>query len=121
MAKATKYAKGFTLKTNTLGTKTAKIMLNHIKVKVGSLLLLAIALCGCTHTWNYENDDIAYRYYVIDAHADIPDADFATFEEASVYQKEYAEHHDYVIVKIDKRFKVYNMELTDTIQDIDEN
>jgi hypothetical protein len=98
-------------------------MLNHTTVKAGSLLLLAIALCGCTHTWNYPplkpNDqyrDIAYKYYVIDANADVPDASFETFEEASVYQKEYAEYHDYVIVKIDKSYKVYNMELTDRVK-----
>jgi hypothetical protein len=98
-------------------------MLNHTTVKVGSLLLLAIALCGCTHTWDYPpqqpNDQyrkIAYKYYVIDANADVPDASFETFEEASVYQKEYAEYHDYVIVKIDKSYKVYNMELTDRVK-----
>jgi hypothetical protein len=57
-------------------------------------------------------DDISsYRYYVIDANADVPDANFGTFEEAAVYQKEYAEYHDYVIVKIDDEYKVYNMQL----------
>ena len=88
------------------------------KIKIGSCLLLLIALCGCTHTWNhppmkphdyYKN--IAYRYYVIDANADVPDASFETFEEASVYQKEFAEYHDYVIVKLDETYKVYNMEI----------
>ena len=56
-------------------------------------------------------DDIfVYRYYVIDANSDVPDANFTSFKEAAVYQKEYAEYHDYVIVKIDERYNVYNME-----------
>ena len=55
------------------------------------------------------NDISGYRYYVIDANSDIPDANFTSFEEAAVYQKEYAEYHDYVIVKINKRYNVYNM------------
>ena len=104
-------------------------MLKNTEVKVGSSLwamlmcLLLVILCGCTHTWNHPplepNDhyrNIAYKYYVIDANADVPDASFETFEEASVYQKEYAEYHDYVIVKIDKSYKVYNMELTDRVK-----
>ncbi len=90
-------------------------MLKDTKVKVGSMLLLAIALCGCTTVHNYGNQDAAYRNYVIDANADVPDAKFETFEEASIYKKEFAEYHDYVIVKIDERYKVYNMELMGTI------
>ena len=50
-----------------------------------------------------------YKYYVIDINSDTPDAFFETFEEASVYQKEFAENHEYVIVKLDKGYKVYNM------------
>jgi hypothetical protein len=42
---------------------------------------------------------------------DVPDANFNTFEEASVYQKEFAEYHDYVIIKADGEFDVYNMEV----------
>lgn len=94
-------------------------MLNHTTVKVGSLLLLAIALCGCTHTViddKWDNQNISHKYYVIDANADVPDASFETFEEASTYQKEYAEYHDYVIVKIDERYKVYNMELNGSLE-----
>jgi len=90
------------------------IMLNNTKVKVGSLLLFVIAVCGCTYTFYKPNDqyrDLDYKYYVIDANADVPDASFGTFEEASVYQKEFAEYHDYVIVKIDETYKVYNMEI----------
>jgi hypothetical protein len=89
-------------------------MLNNTKVKVGSLLLFVIAVCGCTHTYYKPNDqyrDLDYKYYVIDANADVPDASFGTFAEAAVYQKEFAEYHDYVIVKIDKTYKVYNMEI----------
>jgi len=103
---------------SSLRNEAMNIILNNTKVKVGSLLLFAIAVCGCTHTWVYPplkpNDqykDLDYKYYVIDANADVPDASFETFEEASVYQKEFAEYHDYVIVKIDKTYKVYNMEI----------
>ena len=76
------------------------------------LLISAVLLCGCASSRILEPtpDDISsYRYYVIDANSDIPDANFLSFEEAAVYQKEYAEYHDYVIVKIDKRYNVYNM------------
>ena len=95
-------------------------MSKHTEVKVGSSLwtmlmsLLLIMLCGCTHTViddKWDNQNISHKYYVIDANADVPDASFETFEEASTYQKEYAEYHDYVIVKIDERYKVYNMEI----------
>ena len=51
-----------------------------------------------------------YKYYVIDTHSDIPDAFFETFDEASLYQKDFAEHHEYVIVKIHDQYNVYNME-----------
>jgi len=87
------------------------------------ILVVAVAIAamvigsGCSHTWVYPpskpNDqyrDIAYKYYVIDANADVPDAYFKTFEEAAIYQKDFAEHHEYVIVKIDEKYNVYNME-----------
>ena len=99
-------------------------MSNRTEVKVGSSLwamlmsLLLIMLCSCTHTWDYpplepneHYQNVAHKYYVIDANVDIPDASFETLKEASVYQKEFAEYHDYVIVKIDERYKVYNMEI----------
>ena len=78
-------------------------------------LISAILLCGCASSkiLNPSPDGLSgYRYYVIDANADVPDANFKTFEEAAVYQKEYAEYHDYVIVKLDDSFNVYNMEPT---------
>ncbi len=51
-----------------------------------------------------------YKYYVVDTHSDIPDAFFETFDEAALYQKDFAEHHEYVIVKIHDQYNVYNME-----------
>ena len=78
------------------------------------LLISAVLLCGCTTHKILDptpNDFSTYRYYVIDANSDVPDANFSTFEEAAVYQTEYAEYHDYVIVKIDDEYKVYNMQL----------
>jgi hypothetical protein len=78
------------------------------------LLISAVLLCGCTTHKILDptpSDFSTYRYYVIDANSDIPDANFTSFEEAAVYQKEYAEYHDYVIVKIDDEYKVYNMQL----------
>jgi hypothetical protein len=81
------------------------------------LLLSIVAICGCSYTWdssplkpNDQYRDTSYRYYVIDANSDIPDAFFETFDEASVYQKDFAENHEYVIVKIDEKYNAYNME-----------
>jgi len=75
------------------------------------IVLLSFLISGCFSPPKLEYESIAYRYYVIDVNAHIPDADFPTFKEASVYQKDFAEYHDYVIVKIDERYKVYNMEV----------
>ena len=78
---------------------------------------LLLFLCGCTITKFGEPLKLdlprenQHKYYVIDINADVPDANFKTFEEASVYQKEFAEYHDYVIVKADEEFSVYNMEV----------
>lgn len=98
-------------------------MSNHTKVKVSSslwaMLTSLLLMCGCTYTViddKWDNQNISYKYYVIDANADVPDASFETFKEASTYQKEYAEYHDYVIVKIDERYKVYNMELDGSLE-----
>ena len=84
---------------------------------VATVIAAILIGSGCNHTWSYpplkmddQYRDIAYKYYVIDAHADVPDAFFETYEEASTYQKDFAEHHEYVIVKMDKKYKVYNME-----------
>ena len=80
-----------------------------------TLLLISVGLlCGCASSKILDptpDNFSIYRYYVIDANSDVPDANFSTFEEAAVYQKEYAEYHDYVIVKIDDEYKVYNMEI----------
>ena len=56
------------------------------------LLISAALLCGCASSdilRPMPNDISGYRYYVIDANSDIPDANFTSFEEAAVYQKEY--------------------------------
>ena len=86
-----------------------------------AVALMALAGCKTNPPMDYKWEDIPqqpfisadYRYYVIDSHSDVPDAKFETFEEASVYQKEFAEYHDYVIVKIKDKYNVYNMELTE--------
>ena len=87
-----------------------------ILITVGAIAAILIG-SGCTHTWNYpplKPDDqyrnIAYKYYVIDANADVPDAFFKTFDEAAIYQKDFAAHHEYVIVKMEVKYNVYNME-----------
>ena len=87
-----------------------------ILVVVVAMVAIVIG-SGCSHTWYYPpqkpNDqyrDIGYKYYVIDAHSDIPDAHFTTYDEAATYQKEFAEHHEYVIVKMEGKYNVYNME-----------
>ena len=84
-----------------------------------SLVLLfaaTFAFSGCSHTigrpptkFILPTASAPYKYYVIDVNADEPDAYFETYEEASVYQKEFAQNHEYVIVKIDKTYHVYNM------------
>ena len=87
-------------------------------ILIAAIVIAAIVIgSGCTHTWNRPplepNDqyrNIAYKYYVIDANADVPDACFETFDEASTYQKDFAEHHEYVIVKMEGKYNVYNME-----------
>ena len=83
-------------------------------------LIILIFASGCTYTiirptkplphpLGISLENKAY-YYVIDANSDIPDAKFETYEEAATYQKEYAEYHDYVIVKLDNKYSIYNME-----------
>ena len=84
--------------------------MKSVKTLIGTVLL-SFFISGCSSLTKPEYNGVKYRYYVIDAHADVPDADFTTFKEASVYQKEFAEYHDYVIVKIEERYKVYNMEI----------
>ena len=90
-----------------------------------SLILLFAAtfiFSGCSHTIGrppiklmlpptpiLPSTEASHKYYVIDVNADQPDAYFETYEEASVYKKEFAKNHEYVIVKIDKTYKVYNM------------
>jgi len=75
------------------------------------ILSIAIAFCGCTHTWDSPPiKDSPYKYYVIDVNADVPDAFFEKYEEAATYQKDFAEHHEYVIVKMEGKYSVYNME-----------
>ena len=86
-----------------------------------AIALMALAGCKTNPSMDYEWEAIPqqpfisadYRYYVIDSNSDIPDAKFETFEEASVYQKEFAENHDYVIVKIKDEYNVYNMEFAE--------
>jgi len=81
-------------------------------LKIKFVVAILVLSCGCT-TWKWEQDGgwdrAAYRYYVIDANADEPDAYFETENEALEYKKDFAEYHDYVIVKIDEKYNVYNM------------
>ena len=84
-------------------------------ILVAATAILAIIVgAGCTITKVRpinipQGIDSPHKYYVIDINSDTPDAFFETFEEASIYQKEFAENHEYVIVKLDKGYKVYNM------------
>ena len=102
--------------------KDALTMLTMLTLVVlVAIALMALAGCKTNPPMDYEWKAIPqqpfisadYRYYVIDSHSDVPDAKFETLEEASVYQKEFAEYHDYVIVKIEDKYNVYNMELTE--------
>ena len=77
-------------------------------------LIILLFASGCTYTIIRPTKPLPHPlgvplrgetyYYVIDAHSDIPDAKFKTYTEAATYQKEYAEYHDYVIVKLNDRF-----------------
>ena len=85
-------------------------------ILIAATVIVAIVVgSGCTITKvrppinTPQGIDSPHKYYVIDINSDTPDAFFETFEEASVYQKEFAENHEYVIVKLDKKYKVYNM------------
>ena len=93
----------------------------EVVLVVATVILALVVGSGCSATklrppYKFDLDTpqgkeaSLYRYYVIDAHADIPDAFFETYNEASTYQKEFAAHHEYVIVKIEGKYNVYNME-----------
>ena len=110
--------------------KNLKIVIEEYWIWIFVILILS---SGCT-TFKWEHSppkDYKWKadeqhdggwsgtnnYYVIDANADVPDAYFMTKSEALTYQKEFAEHHDYVIVKIDKKYNVYNMDRPKKILD----
>ena len=68
----------------------------EVMLVVATVIAAILIGSGCTHTWNYpplkmddQYRDIAYKYYVIDAYADVPDAFFETYEEASRLLGEY--------------------------------
>mgnify|MGYP006229677003 FL=1 len=85
-------------------------------------LIILLFASGCTYTIIRPTKPLPHPlgtplvtetyYYVIDTYSDIPDAKFETYAEAATYQKEYAEYHDYVIVKLDNKYNIYNMEPT---------
>ena len=77
-----------------------------------ALLMVVLWSVGCRTTIEYkEIEPFVYEYYVVDPNSDIPDAFFETLNEAKNYKKEFAANHDYVIVKIDEKYQVYNMQL----------
>ena len=91
----------------------------EVALVVATVIAAIVIGVGCTATNPFDkrpirlNDpirDANYRYYVIDANADVPDAFFETYNEAATYQKDFAEHHEYVIVKMEGKYNVYNME-----------
>jgi hypothetical protein len=100
------------------------LKMNRLDFVLISILVILLLCSGCrTWEWKHPQDyklrkvdeqhdggwSATLNYYVIDANADVPDAYFETKNEALAYQKDFAEHHDYVIVKIDKKYNVYNM------------
>ena len=110
----------FSMEDSLLDLKVMKKRKRLTTLLVAGVVIMAISIgAGCTATNPFDRKpirlhnpttDINYKYYVIDANADVPDAFFETYGEASTYQKDFAEHHEYVIVKIDEKYKVYNME-----------
>jgi hypothetical protein len=99
------------------------LKMNRLDFVLILILVVLLLSSGCTTTkwyhpkhYEWEADErleggwkAIHNYYVIDANADVPDAYFETKSEALTYQKDFAEHHDYVVVKIDKKYNVYNM------------
>lgn len=83
------------------------------------IIVASLMLCGCTTLkWKHNPDGNeslswpeSYNYYVIDPHSDTPDAYFINLKEAKKYKKDFAENHDYVIVKIESKYNVYNVQL----------
>ena len=83
------------------------------------LFITGTMLCGCTSLkWKQTPDGEqpitwpeSYNYYVIDPNSDVPDAYFANLKEAKRYKKDFAANHDYVIVKMDSKYNVYNVQL----------
>jgi hypothetical protein len=77
-----------------------------------ALLVIVVLIVGCRTTTEYkEIEPFSYEYYVVDPHSDVPDAYFQTLNEAKSYKREFAANHDYVIVKMDEKYNVYNMQL----------
>jgi len=74
-------------------------------IKAGALggvlvALIVWSLLGCATPDYKDFKDVAYRYYVIDEHAEIPDAYFETKEEAESYKRYFEKHHTYKIVSV---------------------
>ena len=91
--------------------------IKEVTLVIATLLVAMVIGSGCASRSSIEWESVpqqpfanTYKYYVIDTNSDIPDAHFTTYEEAAVYQKEFAEHHEYVIVKTEGKYNVYNME-----------
>ena len=75
-------------------------------------LIVVVLSVGCRSAIEYkEIEPFSYEYYVVDPNSDIPDAYFKTLNEAKNYKREFAANHDYVIVKVDEQYKIYNMQL----------
>jgi len=95
------------------------ILLSFVDALAVSCLFVGLPiLCGChTMEWKHQEDQDKdggwtrgiYHYYVIDPNSDQPDAYFETKNEALEYKKHFADNHDYVVVKVDEKYNVYNM------------
>ena len=85
--------------------KATKLTFGFLVSLLAATVLVSFAT-GCT---TVSRADSPYKYYVIDVNADEPDAYFETKNEALEYKRHFAENHDYVVVKINKQYKVYNM------------
>ena len=85
--------------------KATKLTFGFLVSLLAATVLVSFAT-GCT---TVSKLDSPYKYYVIDVNADEPDAYFETYKEASSYKKEFAENHEYVIVKVGNDYKVYNI------------
>ena len=86
----------------------------EVMLVAATVILALVVGSGCTITkFRHpiqldapQDADSTYKYYVIDINSDTPDAFFETLEEASDYQKEFADTVSYTHLTLQKNREV---------------